>query len=59
MRISKFPQSRYCGCVTAPVKFRGLRHVCFFICLFVCLSVFVVSSNELCFKATLIKMREL
>ena len=37
MRISKFPPSRYCDCVTAPVKFRGLCHVCFFNCLFICL----------------------
>ena len=29
MRISKFPPSRYCGCVTAPVKFSGLCYVCF------------------------------
>ena len=36
MRISKFPLSRYCDCVTGPVKFRGLCHVCFFNCLFVC-----------------------
>ena len=34
MRISKFPPSRCGGCVTAPVKFHGLRYVCFFICLF-------------------------
>ena len=39
MRISKFPPSRYCGCVTAPVKFSGLCYVCFlhsFVCLLVC-----------------------
>ena len=43
MRISKFPPSRCGGCVTAPVKFHGLRHVCFF--------VFVVSSDKTSFKA--------
>ena len=39
MRISKFPPSRYCGCVTAPVKFSGLCYVCFlhsFVCLLAC-----------------------
>ena len=51
MRISKLPPSRCCGCVTAPVKFYGLRHVCFFICLFVGLFVFVVSSDKASFKA--------
>ena len=49
MRISKFPPSRYCDCVTAAVKFCGLCHVCFFNCLFVCLFVFVVSSMETSF----------
>ena len=49
MRISKFSPSRYCGCVTAPVKFRAgvLCHVC----VFNCLSVFLVSSVETSFKA--------
>ena len=50
MRISKFPPSRYYDCVTVPVKFLGLCHVCFFNCLFVCLFVFVVSSVETSFK---------
>ena len=52
MRISKFPPSRYSGCVTAPVKFSGLCHVCFFhsfVCLLVC--CFLVFSKETLFKA--------
>ena len=47
MRISKFPMSRFCACVIAPVKFRGLCHICFFNCLF----VFVGSYVETSFKA--------
>ena len=48
IRISKSPPSRYCGCVTAPVKFRVLCHVFF---LMVCLFVFVVSFDEMSFMA--------
>ena len=43
-RISRFPPSRYCDCLTAPIKFGGLCHV-------VCLFVFAVSSDETSFKA--------
>ena len=43
-RISWFPPSRYCDCVTAPIKFGRLCHV-------VCLFVFAVSSDETLFKA--------
>ena len=44
--LKVFP-SRYCGCATASVKFRGLCHVCIFNCLF----VFVVSAVETSFEA--------
>ena len=50
-RISRFPPSRYCDCVTAPIKFGGLCHV---VCLF--------SQSHLMkrrSRLSLIKMREL
>ena len=54
-RISRFPPSRYCDCVTAPIKFGGLCHVvCLFVCLF-SLSHLMKRRSRL----SLIKMREL